>query len=213
MYRSVIFDLDGTLLNTLADLTDGVNYAMAQFGFPTHSQEAVRSFVGNGIRNLMLRAVPEPLDSPRFEEVYQTFRTYYTANCQVKTCAYDGILPLLRELRRRGISMAIVSNKNDAAVKELSAFYFEGIIETAIGGREGVPLKPAPDSVYLAMEQIGAQTGSTIYVGDSDVDKQTADNAGLSCVLVDWGFRPRQMLEKLNAMALISKPEALLSLL
>ncbi|MEA4964822.1 MAG: HAD-IA family hydrolase [Oscillospiraceae bacterium] len=213
MYNTVIFDLDGTLLDTLADLTAAVNHTMAQFGYPTHTQEAVRRFVGNGIRNLIERAVPGRLEPAQFQEVYAAFRTYYTAHCQVETKAYDGVLPLLRALHSRGVSMAIVSNKNDAAVKELAKLYFDGLIDTAIGGQEGMRLKPAPDSVNRAMAELGADRNHTLYVGDSEVDQATADNASLACVLVDWGFRARAELEPLGAKAVISAPGALLRVL
>lgn len=213
MYRAVIFDLDGTLLNTLEDLKDGVNYAMAAHGFPKRSLEEVRVFVGNGIAKLIERAVPEGTEETVQADVLREFRSYYTAHCRIKTSPYGGILELLKYLKEHGISMAIVSNKNDAAVKELAKYYFADYIEIAIGEREGIQKKPAPDSVFEAMKLLRAEKGQTVYVGDSDVDRATAANAGLDCISVTWGFRDEETLCNLKPEYLIHKPEEMVPII
>lgn len=212
MYQAVIFDLDGTLLNTLDDLKDGVNYALRLNGYPERSLEEIRRFVGNGIRKLIERAVPEGIDAQEQEKVFLEFRSYYTDHCRVKTCPYEGIMELLQYLKEHGIAMAIVSNKNDAAVKELAKYYFSDYIEVAIGEREGIQKKPAPDSVFEAMRLLGVDKEQAVYVGDSDVDRATAANAGLDCISVTWGFREEEMLRELKPEYLIRKPEEIVGI-
>lgn len=209
-YDTVIFDLDGTLLNTLEDLKDGVNFVMRQNGYPERTLEEVRHFVGNGIRKLMERAVPEYVQGETFERVFEEFRTYYTAHCQEKTCAYEGILSLLQELKKQGIALAIVSNKNHAAVCELNEIYFKEYIQVAIGQKDGIRKKPAPDTVLQALKELGKEKETALYVGDSEVDYQTAENTGMDCVLVTWGFRTVEELSEFRPYAFISKPEELL---
>ena len=209
MYQSVIFDLDGTLLNTLEDLKDGVNHALWLHGYPERSLEEVKNFVGNGIQKLIERAVPKGTEKSKQTMVFQEFRSYYTSHCRIKTQPYDGIMELLQVLKERHIAMAIVSNKNDAAVKKLSKYYFSDYIDVAIGEREGIRKKPAPDSVFEAMKLLGAKKEHSIYVGDSDVDRETAANAGLACVSVTWGFKEEKMLRGLNPEYLVRKPEEL----
>lgn len=212
MKRAVIFDLDGTLLNTLEDLKDSVNAALEKNGLPGRSMEEVRQFVGNGIHKLIERAVPVGTPEEKMELVFQEFRSYYLMHCQDKTCAYPGIQELLEELNRRGILMGIVSNKADAAVKELAEKYFPNI-EVAIGEREGIARKPAPDSVLEVLRLLGVSQEEAVYVGDSDVDIATAKNAGLSCVSVTWGFREEELLRSLNPAYMIHYPGELLELL
>lgn len=212
MYQAVIFDLDGTLLNTLEDLRDGVNHALALAGYPERSLDEVRTFVGNGIAKLIERAVPEGITEKEREQVFQEFRTYYTEHCRVKTSPYNGIAELLSYLKEHGFLMAIVSNKNDAAVKELTKYYFADYIEVAIGEREGIRKKPAPDSVYEAIKLLGVEKEQAVYVGDSDVDRATAANAGLDCISVTWGFRDEAMLRELKPEYLIHSPEELISI-
>lgn len=187
MKTGILWDLDGTLLDTLEDLKDGVNYALAQFGYPRRTLEEVRAFVGNGARRLIDQAVPEGADS---QPVFETFRTYYAANCQIKTKPYDGIPEALAELGKK-YPMAVVSNKPDMAVKPLCDQYFPGIY--ARGESEDCPRKPAPDMVYKAMAEIGVE--ACVYVGDSEVDVVTARNAGMPCLSVLWGFRERADME------------------
>lgn len=212
MKKAVIFDLDGTLLDTLEDLKDSVNVAMERNGLPGRSLEEVRQFVGNGIHNLIVRAAPEGTSAETVEQVFRDFRSYYMEHCEDKTCAYPGIPELLEELKGRGISMAIVSNKADAAVKELAKGYFPQI-KVAIGEREGIARKPAPDSVFEAMRLLGVKKEETLYVGDSDVDIATAKNAELPCVAVTWGFREEELLRSLNPNYIIHQPEELLEVL
>lgn len=185
----VIFDLDGTLLDTLEDLKDAVNVALAQFGYPQRSLEEIRRFVGNGAKALIERAVPADADP---EPVFAVFREYYQKNCQTKTAPYAGIVEVLAQL---DMPVAIVSNKPDGAVKALCGAYFPGIY--ALGESVGCPRKPAPDMVYKAMDAIGADR--CIYVGDSEVDVATARNAGVPCLSVLWGFRDKEELLQAGA--------------
>ena len=188
MKIGILWDLDGTLLNTLEDLMDGVNYALQQFGLPPRTLEEIRQFVGNGAEVLIRRAVDGRADD---QVVLETFRDYYNAHCQIKTGPYPGILEALAQLGEK-YPMAIVSNKPDSAVKPLCGQYFPGIY--ALGERSDCPRKPAPDMVYKAMADIGVET--CIYVGDSEVDVETAKNAGVKCLSVLWGFRDRDVIEQ-----------------
>ena len=208
--EAVIFDLDGTLLNTLEDLTDSVNVALEQYHLPTRSLEEVRSFVGNGLRNLMIKATPKGEATPGFEELFMYFKDYYKSHCDIKTAPYDGILELMKELKGRGIKMAIVSNKYDLGVKALNEKFFAEYTQVAIGEREGISRKPAPDSVNEAIRLLGVEKAHTIYVGDSDVDIQTAKNADIRCVSVSWGFRDEGHLMEHGAGILIDRPLELL---
>ena len=212
-YDTVIFDLDGTLLNTLEDLADAVNFVMRANKYPERTIEEVRCFVGNGIRRLMELAVPEGVTGETFENVFEQFKSYYTDHCQIKTCAYDGIMELLEKLYADGVSMAIVSNKNHAAVCELNEIYFKRYIEVAIGQKDGIRKKPAPDTVLQALKELGKDKDSAIYVGDSEVDFLTAQNTGMDCVLVTWGFRTTEELGVYEPTAFIDKPEQLLKVL
>lgn len=210
--KTVIFDLDGTLLDTLEDLTDSVNHALLTFHMPARDIEEIRRFVGNGIRRLMMRAVPDGESNPDFESVFAEFRRYYDIHCNDKTKPYEGVLELTDALKRKNIQTAIVSNKVDSAVQTLNKRYFPQI-EVAVGDREGLQRKPAPDSVFMAMEAYHAKRAETIYVGDSEVDVETAKNAGIKCVSVLWGFRDREQLLESGAKILIKKPLELLELI
>lgn len=199
MIDSVVFDLDGTLLYTLEDLCDAVNYCMDKYGFPRRTLEEVRHFVGNGIRILMERSVPDGLDGEQFERVFETFRVYYTENSNHKTRIYPGIDLLLDELKARGYKLAIVSNKNDQAVKKLNDIYFSEQISVAVGAKDGMKKKPEPDSVLLALDCLESSPEHALYVGDSEVDVATAANAGCDLMIVSWGFRTREELERAGA--------------
>ena len=201
-----IFDLDGTLLNTLNDLAASTNYALRWAGMPEHSVDDVRRFVGNGVKKLMERAIPDGLDNPKFDETYATFRKHSLDT----TKPYSGIPEVLAELKRRGKKLAIVSNKFYAATQELARHFFPETIEVAIGERENIRKKPAPDTVLEAMRQLGVGKEGTVYIGDSDVDIDTARNVGVPCISVLWGFRDRDFLIEHGATHLISKPEELL---
>ena len=197
MIHSVIFDLDGTLLNTLTDLSNSVNYALRSHHLPERPLTEVRQFLGNGIRNLMLQAVGDNASTEEFEQVFQSFRTHYMEHCLDFTAPYPGIMHLLEQLKERGIKMAIVSNKLQPAVQELSERFFKGYITSAIGESETVRRKPNPDAVLKALEQLGATPKEAIYVGDSEVDLTTSINAKMPCALVCWGFRDECVLRSL----------------
>ena len=213
MYKLIAIDLDGTLLNTLYDLTDSVNWALETYGLPTRSIEEVREFVGNGLRNLMTQAVPGGEENPVFEELFEAFRAYYKAHCNIKTVPYEGIIELMRELQARDVKMAIVSNKIDSGVKELNEIHFSEYVQTAIGEREGIGRKPAPDSVNEALRILGVEKEHAVYVGDSDVDIQTAKNAQMRCISVTWGFRDEPFLMEHGAGIMINRPLELLEYL
>lgn len=210
MKTTVIFDLDGTLLNTIEDLADGVNHALEEYGYPSRSIEEVTAFVGNGIMNLIDLSMPGGKNNPDFYEVFGEFKSYYSEHCMEKTRPYDGITELLKELSARRIKTAIVSNKNDAAVKRLADKYFSGYINLAVGERENVKRKPAPDVIFEVLNEVGSAVDECIYVGDSDVDIRTAQNAEMDCVIVDWGFRNRDFLVKNGANVIISEPKELI---
>lgn len=211
-YKTYIFDLDGTLLDTLGDLAAAVNYALLQHGLPEHSLDDVRRFVGNGVRKLMERAVPNGADNPLFDETFTSFRQYYMAHSQDTTCPYEGIPETLAALKARGCHLAVVSNKMMAATQALCSHFFPDTIEVAIGENEaaGIRKKPAPDTVIAALEALGVGKDHAVYVGDSDVDIQTARNSGLPCISVLWGFRERDFLQQNGAETFISAPSELL---
>ena len=190
MIKGVLFDLDGTLLDTLEDLYQSVNAALAACGFPERTRMEVRSFVGNGVRNLMVRSVSE-------------FREHYAVHLNDHTAPYAGIMELLAELKKKGIPTAVVSNKSDAAVKELCRETFGDLVPLAIGESERVKKKPAPDTVIEAAAGIGVPLKDCVYVGDSEVDLATAENAGIPCISVSWGFRDKELLESLGAKTLL----------
>ena len=211
VYKTFIFDLDGTLLDTLQDLANSVNHALRQYGMPEHSLDDIRRFVGNGVRLLMERAVPEGAQHPLFEEAFASFRQYYMQHSLDTTRPYDGIVETIRELKLRGCRLAVVSNKMMAATQELVAHFFPDV-EVAIGEHEaaGIRKKPAPDTVDEALRQLGVTREGAVYVGDSDVDLLTARNSGLPCISVLWGFRDREFLLAHGATTLIERPEELL---
>lgn len=211
-YKTYIFDLDGTLLDTLGDLAASVNYALRTHGMAEHSVDDVRRFVGNGVRLLMERAVPDGAQNPRFDEAFATFRDYYMQHSLDTTQPYAGIPETLAALRTQGCRIAVVSNKMMAATQELCRHFFPDTVEVAIGEHEaeGICKKPAPDTVYAALRELGVGKESAVYVGDSDVDIQTAHNAGLPCISVLWGFRDRDFLMQHGAETFVSAPRELL---
>ena len=211
--KAVIWDLDGTLLNTLDDLAASVNAALAMNGMPLRSTEEVRAFVGNGIRNLMMRAVPGGEANPAFDKALEDFTRHYGAHSRDRTRPYDGILEMLDKLSGEGVKHAIVSNKIDFAVKALSRAYFGERMCAAIGDDPSRARKPAPDSVFAAMREMGVTAQETVYVGDSDVDVLTAHNAGVTCCAVSWGFRPEESLRAAGAEHIAATPEELLATL
>lgn len=212
-YTAVVFDLDGTLLNTLEDLMDAVNYALDKYDYPTRTLDEIRRFVGNGVRKLMERSLPDGASNPNFEEILSAFRTYYTSHCEDKTCAYDGIPELLQQLKDSGYKMAIVSNKLDSAVKELNQSYFNDYVQAAIGEKDGIRRKPAPDMVENALTELNCSKEEAVYIGDSEVDIQTAANAGIDCISVSWGFRDPDFLLKCGAAVIADTPQQVYSLI
>ena len=212
-YQTYIFDLDGTLLDTLGDLAAAVNHSMRRHGMPLHSVDSVRSFVGNGIRVLMQRAVPGGEDNPRFADALADFQQYYLAHSLDTTRPYEGIPQLLAELRRRGKRVAVVSNKFCEATQQLCRHFFPDTVEVAVGEHEaeGIRKKPAPDTVMEALRQLGMDRQGAVYVGDSDVDLLTARNSGLPCISVLWGFRDRDFLLQHGATAFVSTPAEMIS--
>ncbi len=208
-YDTYIFDLDGTLLNTLDDLAASCNHALSAFGLPTHSSDDVRRFVGNGVRKLIERAVPDGTDNPLYDKVLSAFQEYYLQHSQDHTAPYPGILPMLHELWQQGKQLAVVSNKFCDATRQLVAFYFGDIIPVAMGEKPGIRKKPAPDMVLEAMRLLHADPATTVYVGDSDVDIETARRCQLPCISVAWGFRDTNFLLQHGATTIINLPEEL----
>lgn len=211
MYKVYIFDLDGTLLDTLTDLAASTNYALREHGMPEHSVDDVRRFVGNGVRKLMERAVPNGADNPLFDEAFATFRQHYMEHALDTTRPYDGVPEMLATLKSRGCRIAVVSNKMMAATQELCQHFFPDTVEVAIGEHEaeGIRKKPAPDTVYAALSALGVTKDHAVYVGDSDVDIATARHAGLPCISVLWGFRDRDFLLHHGATTLVTSPQEL----
>ncbi len=195
MKKLAIFDLDGTLLYTLEDLHASTNFALDSEGLPLRSLDEVRRFVGNGIRKLIERAVPPDTPPEQLERVFETFKRHYSANCMVLTRPYPGIPEALTALKAQGFRLGVVSNKADAPAKALIAHYFPDTFDSVVGERESVRKKPAPDSVLETLRSLGCTAEDAVYIGDSDVDGQTAANSGCDCVLVSWGFRSRDVLE------------------
>lgn len=208
MKKAVIFDLDGTLLNTLDDLADSTNYALSKFGYPTRTIDEVRQFVGNGVAKLIERAIPEGKNNPNFEKCLAIFKENYAQNMYNKTAPYNGIIEMLSNLKSKGIKIAVVSNKFDLAVKELCKKYFEGFIDFAAGENEaqGIKKKPAPDTVISVLNEFNFAPEDAVYVGDSDVDIMTAKNSKMPCISVTWGFRDEKFLLKNGATILINAP-------
>ena len=211
--HAVIFDLDGTLLNTLEDLRSAVNAALSLRGLPPRSTEEERQFVGNGIRNLMRRALPAGTEEAEIDAALADFKQYYGAHIHDSTVPYDGIPELLSSLRRRGIRIGVLSNKIDAASQQLIRHFFPGQTDVVFGEHEGIPRKPDPTSCKLVMEQLDVKPEEVLYVGDSGVDMQTANNAGLTAVGVTWGFRDREDLIQNGADVLADVPAQILDML
>lgn len=207
MYRLIIFDLDGTILNTLEDLADSTSYALEKNDFPVRTMEEVRCFVGNGIRKLIERAVPEGTAQKDIDRVFSDFTRHYGEHCADKTRPYEGITALITRLREHGCLTAVVSNKADFAVQELCEQYFPNLFDFAVGEREGIRIKPAPDSVYEVLDKLKVDKWDALYVGDSEVDVKTADNAGIDQISVEWGFRKREFLQEHGAKRFVKTPE------
>lgn len=212
-YKLLIFDLDGTILDTLEDLYLSMNYALKKNGFPERTIDEIRQFVGNGIRKLNERAVPSGTSEMQLNQVHQDFTAHYEKHCADHTKPYAGIPEVLQKLREMGIQTAVVSNKADYAVQILCNDYFPALFDAVAGEKEGIRRKPAPDAVQAVLNTLQISREQALYIGDSDVDIETAQNAGIPCISVEWGFRDRAFLIQHGAEKIISKPEELLSLI
>ena len=213
MITTVIFDMDGTVLNTLDDLAASVNYVLGKFGMPAHCTEDYRLYFGSGIRYALQCAVPEGTKEKTIDQMLPVFKEHYNAHCLDRTGPYEGIPELMRCLRKQGYKLAIVSNKIDTAVKELNAKFFRDYVDVAIGEREGIRRKPAPDTVIQALAELKSAKNEAVYVGDSEVDLQTAANAGLPCITVLWGFREKDFLAEQGATVFANTPQDIFDLL
>lgn len=208
-YTLAVFDLDGTVLDTLDDLTASVNFALNEAGFPQRNKDEIKSFVGNGIRRLIELALPQGTSAEIADGVFSSFRSHYALHSADNTAPYDGIISLLKSLRKRDIRTALVSNKADFAVKSLAERYFDGLFEIAVGDRDGVPRKPDPTSVNEVLRLLSVKKENAVYIGDSDVDILTAKNTEIDCISVTWGFRSREFLRVNGAAAMVDTAEEL----
>lgn len=206
-YSAIVFDLDGTLTDTLEDLKDSVNYALKEFGFPERNIDEIRSFVGNGVRRLIYLSVPENTSDETAEKCLDVFKEYYKEHSLVKTKPYDGIVPMLQSLKNQGIKTAVVTNKMYEAAQDIVRIFFDGLIDVTVGQVDGIAQKPQPDGIYTALEKLGVSKENAVYVGDSEVDCMTARNAGMPCIGVTWGFRSKEVLLENGADHIINSPE------
>ena len=204
-----IFDLDGTILYTLVDLKNSMNFTLKKFGFPERALDEVRRFVGNGIRNLIIRAAPKGTDEKTIDEMFEVFNEHYAVHCNDNTKSYDGIDELLKKLKEQKVKTAVVSNKADYAVQTLVKKYFDGLFDYAVGEKQGVRKKPCPDSVNEVLRVLDTPKEAAVYIGDSEVDVATAKNAQMDCIAVDWGFRDREVLINSGATLIVSDAAAL----
>lgn len=211
-YKAVIFDMDGTILNTLEDLKNATNYSLRQFNMPERTLEEVRMFVGNGIRKLVERAVPAGTSAEKIDEVLDVFLKYYEVHSADNTSSYPGIHELVEKLKAAGIKTAVSTNKADAPAQELGKEYFNGIFDLIVGQRDGLRTKPAPDSVNEILKILNIQKKDAVYVGDSDVDVQTAANSDLDFIGVSWGFRGRKFLQEKGAKNIVDSADEILDL-
>ena len=208
--KAVIFDLDGTLTDTLGDLTNSVNYALKECGFSERKKEEIRSFVGNGVRKLVYCSVPDGTAEDVAEKCLDIFKEYYRDNSLVETKPYDGIIDVLKELENKGIKIAVVTNKMHTAAVDIVEHFFGNLIDFTAGQIDGMAQKPQPDGIYLALEKLGVSKKNAVYVGDSEVDCVTANNAGIPCFGVTWGVRDREVLEAHGAEFIAEKPQEIL---
>lgn len=212
-YDTIIFDLDGTLLNTLDDLTDSINTMLGGEGYPTRTREDVREFIGNGAKNLVSKALPETVSDGEVTRCLSVYRKIYGENMFQKTAPYEGIDETLRELKHLGVKLGVVSNKPNDATKEMCEFYFGDLLNAVIGDNPERKKKPAPDNIYEILKLLGSDKAETLYVGDSDVDMETAKNAGLDSVGVTWGYRSEETLTEHGADYIVSEPAQLIHLI
>lgn len=206
-YTTLIFDLDGTLLDTLLDLTNSVNYSLETNGFKTRTIDEIRGFVGHGVRHLMKRSLPEDVSDEEYEKSFNDFYDHYKLHCMDNTKPYPGVIQMLIKVKSMGYKTAIVSNKGQAAVDELYDLFFRDVIDVPVGNREGLRTKPSPDETNEALRLLKSKACESIYIGDSEVDIQTAENSNMPYVSVSWGFRTAEYLKQINADIIISNPE------
>ena len=212
-YKLAIFDMDGTILDTLDDLADSLNHILRSEHYPERTIDEVRNFVGNGIRKLIERALPEHTTQEEIQRIFELFLPYYQEHNAIKTKPYDGVLSLLKELRAAGIATAVVSNKADTAVQELCRVYFPDLFDFSIGEKSGLRRKPAPDAVYATLDALHFFKSEAVYIGDSEVDLATARNSGLDCIAVSWGFRDDAFLKAQGADCIVNAPEQILDIM
>lgn len=208
-YKAVLFDMDGTVLDTLADLTNAINHTLSDYGMPLLDKRQVAQYLGNGAAYLMSRAVPEGTPDALREEMLRAYQPWYDSHCAILTAPYPGIVSLMQALREAGVKQAVISNKQDTAVKQLAAQHFPGLLETAVGESETVRRKPNPDAVLAALREMGVEKRDAVYVGDTEVDLRTAENAGLACAVVGWGFRTEEQLYEAGAEHIFQSAEEL----
>ena len=209
-YKLAIFDLDGTILNSLEDLADSVNHALEMSSFPTHSIDEIRTFIGNGARLLVKRSLPEGSDEATVDRILADFQAYYKTHGDIKTKPYDRVVPTLDKLKAHGIKLAVLSNKPDAATQALCKRYFGDIFDYVSGEKTGIPRKPAPDGVEVILTKLGVNKCDAVYIGDSEVDVETALNSGLGCISTAWGFRDEATLKGAGAKCIVYDTDALL---
>lgn len=209
-YDTYIFDMDGTILNTIEDLTVSTNLTMEEMGYPTHSVDEVKWFVGNGIRKLIERAVPDGTSEEDISKTFEVFMKHYEKHCKDKTGPYPGIMELLTNLKKAGKKLAVVSNKADGPVKLLADELFPGMFDIAIGEKAGVNKKPARDMVDIAISELNTTAEMSVYIGDTNIDYETARNSELDCILVTWGFRDTEFLKQFKAEYMVDTPEKIL---
>ncbi len=212
-YSAIIFDLDGTLTDTLEDLKNSVNYVMKEFGFPERTFDEVRSFVGNGVKRLIYLSVPDNIPEKTADECLAVFKEHYKNNSLIKTKPYDGIIPMLEELKSRGIKTAVVTNKMNEAALDIVRIFFGGLIDITVGQKDGVAQKPQPDGIYYVLENLGISKDKAVYVGDSEVDCITAKNAKIPCIGVSWGFRDEAVLKENGADFIIDAPQQIFNII
>ena len=211
-YTLAIFDMDGTILDTLDDLAQAINAALKQNALPERTRDEVRQFVGNGLYNLVRRAVPSGTSESVQKNVFDSFNEFYARHSADNTKPYEGILDVLKNLKESGTKVAVCSNKPDYAVQKLCETYFPGIFDAAVGAKDKEHIKPCPDSVNRILSDLGVPKEECVYIGDSDVDIKTAENAGMDCISVSWGFRSEDFLKQNGATHIVGSADELFSL-
>ena len=212
-YDLIIFDMDGTILNTLEDLKNSLNYVLQQAGYQTRTLEEVRTFVGNGIRKTIERALPSDIEEEKIDELFSLFMDYYAIHNTDNTKPYNGVIDLLKELKHLGYKTAVVSNKQDSAVKSLCKKFFTGLFDVEIGEKENIAKKPEPDEVNEVLKILNIDRTKSIYIGDSEVDIQTAQNSKMKSIIVDWGFRDRKFLYEHGVEVIVYNPSEILDII